>query len=205
MMLSDARRKPVLVVAAFIVATTVAFALGKSSTQLDRRLPAGIGELHDMFDPTKPLLITGETQTTLPAALDELGYDPPIPEEDSLPGDKTPEVWHSEISGLFGLRYGSDLVLLYNRWPVGEDPAEHYAQMESDWEAGQATRIAGSPAWVVPGADADEKQWSDINSIYVSIGRVEVTLYGTVPLADLEKVAASLSSPQVSTGVGAFE
>lgn len=140
-----------------------------------------------IFDPSQPLLIPG-IQTTIPQASVQTGYPLYRP-----PNDTPSEVWLSPSTGEVGLRYGTSLVLLYSKWPPGTDVASRYTNMVASWNAGYTATIAGHPAWVVPKGSTGPDSPRD-NEVYVTIGNVEVALYGLNPLSDLLDKAASLQA-----------
>lgn len=150
-------------------------------------LPAGPRDLMAIFDPAQPLLVDG-AKVELNSASSQVGY--PL----YRIADETPsEAWVNPGVGEAGLRYGTDLVLLYSRWPAGTDVAARYTKMVADWGAGYETSIGGNPAWVVP-QDAQEKGFPPVNVVHVSIGDVEVTLFGKMALDQLVTLAGSLNA-----------
>jgi len=56
---------------------------------------------------------------------------------------------------------------------------------------GYTTTIAGNQAWVVP-QDAKGPGAPPVNEVYVTVGDVEITLLGRIPMPDLLAKAASL-------------
>jgi hypothetical protein len=165
----------------------------------DVALPGtGPGLMH-IFDPAQPLLSPG-VQTTIDEAGAQVGY--------ALfrPTDEAPtQVWVSAEVGEAGLRYGTDLVILYARWPSGANVQERYEQMAEDWRAGYVTTINGNPAWVVPAGSAGSS--SDgvapgagpasesplVSVVHLTVGDVELTLFGKMPLTDLLATAATVA------------
>lgn len=191
-----ATRRAVLLFAAFLVGAGVGgiylIAHGEQMPPQVRvrgqaSVPGEGPDLMAIFDPSQPLMIDG-MQVTLDQAASFSGYPVYRPAAmDSV----TPEVWFSQDTDEVGLRYGSSLVLLLSRWPAGMDPSQSYRQQAADWHAGYATTITGYPAWVVP-QDAQAAGFPPVNVVHVTIGDVEVTLFGQMPLDALLGVAETL-------------
>lgn len=161
--------------------------VGTTHEKVDRGLVPELRDFMAIFDAGQPLLIPG-SQTTVDTASSQAGF--PIYRPQAL-GGSTPETWFSPATGEVGLRYGSDLVLLLTRWPAGKDPTETYSQQAQEWKAGYTTSIGGYPAWVVP-ADAHAPGEPPVSVVHVSIGGVDITLYGRMPMDDLVSLAGTL-------------
>jgi hypothetical protein len=162
--------------------------------------PAGLGaaagdrDLLAIFNTDEPLLADG-TLVTLDSAAALVQY-PIYRLQDQSMGQ--PEVWLSKIGSESGstyevaLRYDADLVLTFGRWPEGTDPAEVYQRLAGEWDAGYVTTIGGHAAWVIP-PGAREPESPPVSVVHVTIGDVEITLFGRMPVEQLVSLAGSLT------------
>jgi hypothetical protein len=115
--------------------------------------------------------------------------------------ETSPEVWFSESTGEVAIRYGDSVVIEYVPWVSDQRPEDEYDTMVKEWGVGEATTVAGRPAWVVP-ADAARPGEPPVPVVHVAVDGVEVTLYGRMELSELVKVADSLAPlEQIATGV----
>jgi hypothetical protein len=150
--------------------------------------PGGLRPFMAIFDPGQPLMIQG-AQTTLSQATTQAGfpiYRPQVPEL------TFPEVWFSDTTGEVGLRYGSELVVLLTPWPPGIDPAKSYADKVGSIElSGYTATINGNAAWVVP-EDPKSADAPNVSVVHVTIGSVEITLYGRMSSDRLISVAETV-------------
>lgn len=158
--------------------------VGPSNQEL---LPAAPRDLMAIFDPSEPLLIDG-TEVELGAATTLLGF--PVYR---LAGETPTETWVDIDVLEAGLRYGTDVVLLHSRWPASTDVSSRYEELVREWRAGYTMTIAGHPAWVVP-QDAQDTGFPPVNVVHVSIGDVEVTLFGQIPVDELIRKAETLEA-----------
>lgn len=165
---------------------SVATSVAAVHRETNQSLPGIDRPLEAIFDPSVPLMDPGE-QTSLDAAAQSIPYDFAVPQDKSL---VAPEVWVSEDRTEVGLRYGSDLVLLYAPWPEGLKPA--YEEQAKEWGAGYVTEIGGRTAWVVP-QDAQAKGFPSVNVIHVTVDGVEVVLFSTLALDEEISIARSLA------------
>jgi hypothetical protein len=146
-----------------------------------------------LFDPQTPLLVGG-SQTSMDQAaslVDHPLYRP------NLTGDPIPQVWlvseRDEAGDPLhdvGLRYDSNLVILYGHWPSGSDAFAQYASESAQWDQGYTSTIAGNPAWVIP--DSDNHLDSTESVVHVTIGSWEVQLLGRMPADQLVSIARTL-------------
>lgn len=149
--------------------------------------------LIELFDPSQELLPGGQVVSVAEAAR-QVAYQLYLPNDAALPA---PEVWivrETDDAGPFfeaAVRYDSSVVITYGTWSNGRDPAAAYKKMQADWNAGYVTTIAGNPAWVVP-AGSPHTVDARISSVEVSIGDVEMTFLGRVPVEDLVAYASTL-------------
>jgi hypothetical protein len=142
-----------------------------------------------IFDSEQPLLSPGKQASSLEAQR-VVGYALYRPA-----GEVPTEIWVSSETGEAGLRLGSDLVLLYSQWSPDTDVAIQYAGMAKDWDAGYTTEIETHPAWVVPKGSAADGTSPQVNEVYLTIGTVEIALYGQMPLNELLAKAETLEAP----------
>jgi hypothetical protein len=155
---------------------------------------AGDRDLLALFNAEEPLL-PGGTEVTLEDAA-ALVQHPIYRIEDG--SGALPEVWlsqsktDSDVSYEVALRYDSDLVLTFSPWPGGSDPVDTYERMASAWEAGYTTTIAGHPAWVVP-PGAQGPGSPPVSVVHVTVGDVDVTLFGRMPIEALVSLAGRLT------------
>jgi hypothetical protein len=118
------------------------------------------------------------------------GHDVYLPQSGLVVGP--PEVWYDPVTNSVGVRYGGDLLIEFARWGSGDDdPATEYATKVRENGAGQATEIAGHPAFVMP-AGAQEGGYPRLPVVMVTIGRLNVTLIGRFSAEELVDIAASL-------------
>lgn len=163
-----------------------------SSTALG--VAAGDRDLLAVFNTDEPLL-PGGAQVTLEEAASLVQY-PIYRVQDGSVGP--PEVWLSETKSEpestyeVALRYDAELVLTFGRWPEGIDVAGTYRQLAAEWEAGYATTIAGHAAWIVP-PDAQAPGSPPVSVVHVTIGDVEITLFGRMPVERLVSLAGGLT------------
>jgi hypothetical protein len=142
-----------------------------------------------LFDPNEPLMPTGQL-TTIDEAEARFGALIYLPE--SVPGEHAPEIWYSPATREIAVRYGTDLVMTFDSWEPGQDPATEYAQQASDWHAGKTAVIAAHPGWIIP-ADAHAPNEPPVPVVHVSIGGWDIAFFGQMPVDDLVSVAASLA------------
>jgi hypothetical protein len=117
----------------------------------------------------------------------------PIYLPNMVPGeDQTPEAWYSNVTGQIDIRYGDVLVLVFESWAAGQDPAKAYAREAKDW-GGNSTEIGGHPAWVV-----EAKDDSGIPMIHVTIDSWDIALYGRMSEDQLGSIAANLQRVESS-------
>lgn len=164
------------------------------------RSPTGLGaaagdrDLSAIFNTDEPPLAGGTLVTSEYAAA--LVQHPIYRLQDGGLGQ--PEVWLAKIESESGstyevaLRYDADLVLTFGRWPEGTDAAAAYQRLAAEWEAGYATTIAGHAAWVIP-SGAREPESPAVSVVHVTIGDVEITLFGRMPVEQLVSLAGSLT------------
>lgn len=198
---SHAILKPMKRAGALIVAFAIGAALGALAPLTrsaepaldDRELPGDVRSLGDILDPSQPLMTDGGSLTTLAAAEATAGYKVPTPDPEvaSLLRLPTPEVWFSPNTREIGLRYGNDLVVVYGLWPSGKDPAKTYELQAEQFQAGYTTTLNGNPAWIVP-QDAQSLGFPEVNVVHTSVGLVEATFFGSVPLDRLTLLASTL-------------
>jgi hypothetical protein len=148
----------------------------------------------ELFDPSQDLIQGGHVVSVAEAAR-QVAYQLYLPSDAALPA---PEVWTVREIGEDGnafydaaVRYESSVVITYGVWTNGRDPAAEYKKMQADWNTGYVTTIAGNPAWVVP-AGSSHTVDARISSVQVSIGEVEMTFLGLVPVGDLIAYASTL-------------
>jgi hypothetical protein len=153
----------------------------------------GIRQLSDIFDPSQPLFVDQTEPTTLNVAVSKA--DIPVAVPGYLPPkvDPKPEVWYSGETGEVGLRYGDALVVDYAPWNSDQTPQDEYPNLAQQWGAGEATTIGGHPAWVIAAGSAGSEDDS-VSVVYLGLKGVEVNLSGKIPVDELVKVAASISS-----------
>jgi hypothetical protein len=158
-----------------------------------RELPGDVRPLAELFDLTQPLMTDGGYLTTLRAAESAAGYEVPTPDP-GVSGSvrlPTPEVWFSPDTREIGLRYGSDLVIVYSSWPGGKDSAKTYEAQAVQFQAGYTTSLNGNPAWIVP-KDAQAPGFPEVNVVHISLGAVEATFFGNITLDELTLLASTL-------------
>lgn len=187
------------------VTLAVAFAIGTALGGLtlltraggppmgDHKLPGDVRPLVELFDPTQPLMTDGGYLTTLTAAESAAGYEVPTPDPEVAASMQllTPEVWFSRNTREIGLRYGSDLVVVYSPWPGGKDPAKTYEVQAVRFQAGYTTSLNGDPAWIVP-KDAQAPGFPEVNVVHISLGGVEAPFFGSMALDKLTLLASTL-------------
>jgi hypothetical protein len=155
----------------------------------------GVGrELIELFDPSRDLLIGGRV-----VSVDEASRL--VPDQMYLARDAalpSPEVWVLRYITEDGtpsydaaVRYDSSVVITFATWPNGRDPATAYQEMQSEWDTGYVTTIGGNPAWVVP-AGSPHTVDPRISVVDISIGDVEISFLGRVPVDDLIQYASTL-------------
>lgn len=148
-----------------------------------------------IFDPSQPVLVGGSLSSLEDAAL-RVPYSLFRPD---LGADTELEVWvlaskaDSGTTYETALRYGSTLVVTYDLWPSGVDPEDSYMRSAAEWKAGYVTTIEGNPAWVVPANDQGPGE-PPVSVVHVSVGEVEVTLLGRMPVDQLVTAAETLHS-----------
>lgn len=167
-----------------------------SATELSlgAQVPGDVRPLSAIFDSTSPLMTDGGNQSTLQEAATQAGYEIPVPNTeiagvDGLPS--SPEVWVSEHSKEIGLRYGSLVVIMYSPWPIGTDPEATYREQAAQFRAGYVSTIGGNPAWVVP-KDSQAPGFPEVDVVHISVGSLEATLFGQVPMDNLIALAQTL-------------
>lgn len=162
---------------------------------LDGGTIPGVGRpLIELFDPAQELLAGGRVVSVAEAAR-LVTYQMYLPNDAALP---VPEVWVVRNIGEDGspyydaaVRYDSSVVITYGVWSNGRDPATEYQKMYAESKTGYLTTIGGNPAWVVP-AGSPQTVDPRISVVEVSIGEVEMTLFGRVPVGDLIAYASTL-------------
>jgi hypothetical protein len=196
-----------LVIAA-AVGALVAYAVisPRSAVVGQPALPGLGGDIQDpvlrMFDTSQALMPSGE-KTSLAAAEERGGNQVFVP--DPAPTQDSAEVWFDSASDEVAIRYGSTLVLTYDLWERGQDPATEYAQQAESLGVGSTTTIAGNPAWVIQ-KDAQSEGHPPVAEVHVAIGAWDITLFGDTSTDQLTQIASTLqpasSEPRVP-GAGA--
>jgi hypothetical protein len=148
----------------------------------------------EMFDPSQDLLPGGQAVSVAEAAR-QVAYPLYLPSDAALP---PPEVWSVREIGEDGnpfyeaaVRYDASVVVTYGVWTNGRYPAAEYQKMFDQSPTGYLTTISGNPAWVVP-AGSPHTVDPRVSVVELSIGEVEVVLYGRVPVEDLIQYASTL-------------
>jgi hypothetical protein len=148
----------------------------------------------ELFDPSQELLLGGQVVSVAEASR-QVAYQLYLPIDAALP---PPEVWIVRENGEDGspfydaaVRYDASVVITYGTWSKGRDPAAEYQKMQAESNTGYVTTIVGHPAWVVP-AGSPHTADARISSVQVSIGDVEMTFLGRVPVGDLIAYASTL-------------
>ncbi len=144
-----------------------------------------------LFDSSTPLLVGG-SQVSLDEAAQLSGHPMYRPNlsEDSV------QVWVTQfrdddgVTYDSGLRYGSDLVILYARWPEVGDATQVYTREFNTWSSGYVTTIEGSPAWVIP--PTDNSVDPTVSVIHLTIGAWEIELQGRMPVDRLVDLAGTV-------------
>lgn len=204
-----ARRSLVALVALALVATAGILWSGKDSIPRSQGASAGgvetsanpgIRGMEALFDSSQPLFVDTSGPTSYSEAINKADFTVATPQ--TLPkGVERTEVWYSDSSGEVAMRYGDTLVIEYVPWVADNPPAVEYANMAKQYGAGEATTVAGQPAWVVPAGSAGEGQ-PPVAEVHVAVNGVEVTLYGKMSIDELVTVADSLSpTGKVATGI----
>jgi hypothetical protein len=193
---TGARRAAILVIAFAIGAAfggLTLFVWNPATPLGDRELPGDTRSLRTLFDTSQPLMTDGGSQPTLAGAESAAGYEVPTPDTAvaSFLQLKAPEVWFSANSREVGLRYGNSLVIMYSPWPTGKDPGKTYELQATQFHAGYTTILNGNPAWVVP-KDSQEPGFPEVDVVHTSVGSVEATFFGQMPLDALVLLASSL-------------
>lgn len=193
--LGSGRTRAVAVLIAFltgVVGAGVYLAVtGVKTERTATRPPAELRPFVAIFDPSSPLLISG-ARVSKEEASSRAGYE--VVEPSWLPASvesRTPEIWFAAVTNEAGLRYGSQLVLTFREWPPGMDPLLTYDTQARDWNAGSTTTLGSHPAWIIP-ENAQAPGAPPVSVIHVSRGKVDITLYGIMPIEDLKEVAQSL-------------
>jgi hypothetical protein len=157
-------------------------------------IPGAGRPMIELFDPSQDLIPGGQV-VPVAEAVRQVAYQLYLPNDAALP---PPEVWIVRENGEDGnpfydaaVRYDASVVITYGTWSNGRDPAAEYKKMQADWNTGYVTTIGGHPAWVVP-AGSPHTADARISSVQVSIGDVEVTFLGRVPVEDLIAYASTL-------------
>jgi len=143
------------------------------------------------LDPSEPLMPSGK-QVELSQAEENVGYAIYLPSPQAVNGE-TPEVWYSSATNEVAARFGSELFIEYAPWGKDQGPAKEYAQQAESWHVGQLTEIGGNPAWLIP-AHAGGDGVPPVAVVHVSMGGLDITLYGGQSVEDLAQVAATLST-----------
>ncbi|MGZ4129839.1 MAG: hypothetical protein ACXVPR_03305, partial [Actinomycetota bacterium] len=160
----------------------------------DAVLPGLGAPLIDLFDPSHDLLDGGRI-VSIGEAARLVPYQMYAPADAALP---PPEVWLVRYNAENGqpaydaaLRYDASVVVDYSVWTNGRDPATEYEKMRANWNTGYVTTVGGNPAWVVP-AGSPQTLDPRISVVDLSIGDVEVSFLGRVPVEDLLQYAGTL-------------
>lgn len=150
--------------------------------------------LIELFDPSQDLLPGGHSVSVSEVAR-LVPYQLYLPADAALP---EPEVWVVRYIAEDGtpsydaaVRYDSSVVNTFSTWTNGRDPVTEYKKAQSEWNVGYVTTINGNPAWIVPAGSAHTVD-PRISSVKVSIGDVEMTFLGRVPVDDLIQYASTL-------------
>jgi hypothetical protein len=160
----------------------------------DGLIPGPGRPLIDLFDPSQDLLSGGRVVSVAGAAR-MVPYQMYLPSDAALP---PPEVWVLGYNAEDGTpsydaaaRFDASVVVTYAVWTNGRDPATEYQKMYAETPIGYLMTISGNPARVVP---AGSPQTIDprISVVNLSIGDVEVTLFGRVPVDELIQYASTL-------------
>ena len=155
----------------------------------------GLGRpLIDLFDPSQDLLSGGRV-ASVGGAAGLVPYQMYLPSDAALPA---PEVWVLRYNAEDGTpsydaaaRFDASVVVTYAVWTNGRDPVTEYQQMYAETPSGYLMTISGNPARVVP-AGSPQTVDPGISVVNLSIGDVEVTLFGRVPVDDLIQYASTL-------------
>jgi len=155
----------------------------------------GLGRpIIELFDPSQDLLPGGQVVSVAEASR-QVAYQLYLPNDAALP---PPEVWIVREIGEDGkpfydaeVRYDASVVIAYGVWTNGRDPATEYQKMYAQSPTGYLTTISGNPAWVIP-AGSPHTVDPRVSVVELSIGEVDVTLYGRVPVEDLIQYASTL-------------
>lgn len=190
--LSHNRTRFALLAAAFAVVAIVASLLvlaGNGAEDEGTLIPSGPRQLMDIFDPNEPLMLSGEETTLLDVVA--LASFPIHTPQDAA--DASPEVWFSADTGEVALRYGTDLVVLLAPWPTANtnSAANPYDAQASEMGVGYTTMMNEHPAWVLP-SDGDAEGEGSVSVVHLMIDGVDVTLYGTMSVEELVKLAESV-------------
>lgn len=157
-------------------------------------IPGAGRPIMELFDPSQDLLLGGQVVSVAEASR-QVAYQLYLPIDAALP---SPEVWTVREIGEDGnplyeaaVRYDASVVITYGVWTNGRDPATEYQKMFAESPTGYLTTISGSPAWVIP-AGSPQTVDPRISVVELSIGEVDVTLFGRVPVEDLIQYASTL-------------
>ena len=101
------------------------------------------------------------------------------------------ETWYGPLSDEVVQRFGPDLVVVYNAWEPGQDPAAESQSPASSWGAGKSSTIDGHPAWIVP-EGAQDKGHPPVSVVHITISDADITLFGKMPIDDLIEIADGL-------------
>lgn len=144
-----------------------------------------------LFDPQEPLMISNSAQVMSSASAIEqrVDYDLYVVGADRFVDP--PEYWFDRVSEYSGIRYGSEMVMFFDAWEKGQNPATEYAQQAKDWEAGEATEIGGHPAWVIP-AHSRRQGEPPVAVVELTLSDASITLVGQMSIDELVSVAKDL-------------
>jgi hypothetical protein len=186
----QAHRNSARVGAAVLVITLgagagVVYRLGGTKTSADRLAPYP-RPLSAIFDPSQPLLIQGLKTSTIAQAAASLDYPLYAPS-----GAAPSEVWVSPTVDEAGIRFGSSLVLTFARWYPNADVTNVYRAEAQQWGIGYETLLSDHPSWVIP--DHPGNPAPGVAAVHITIGNVEVVLYGEMPIDQLVPIAQSLN------------
>ena len=194
-----------IVAAALAVGATTALLLLPSSQkdgQVVRRVPGAADEeapIVRALDPTQPLMPTGE-KVSLTEAEKLLGFSIPMP-SGSDESNQDAEVWFSATTGEVATRFGSDLFIEYPIWAPGQDPAREYSEQAASWNQGEVSEISGHPAWLIP-ANSGGEGLPPVPVVHISMGNLDVTLYGDMSMDSLIGIAQTLEPRHVLADPG---
>lgn len=138
--------------------------------------------------------LTGGTETSLAGAADRAGYAIARPDHSLAADASLSGVWVVADTGEVALAYESGVVAYLSEWPdrsAWSSPADFYEQQVKDSGVGYVTSIGGNPALVIP-KDAQGPGFPPRTVVDISVGRVEVSIWGDMSDAELISVAASV-------------